>query len=93
MEQLLGGGFKKIESWGKPLRVHLQCSLHQCISHRRGEGLEVFVRFLAAVHASGPVAQGALWNAVFMAQVLERCLELSSLLQSLAGFLLVLLAL
>ena len=52
----------------------------------------VFVHFLAALH-SGPVPQGALWNTVFMVQILKRCVELGPLLQSLVDFLLALLVL
>ena len=93
LKEFLGGGLKQIESWGKPLRVHLQCPLLQYIFHRRGEGLAIFVRFLAALRASGPVAQGALQNTIFMVQILESCVKLGSLLQNLADFRLVILVL
>ena len=63
---LLNYGLENIESWGKPLRVYLQCPLPQRIFYRRAEGLVDFVCFLAALPAFGSVAQGALRNAVFM---------------------------
>ena len=45
LKELLGCGLEKIESWGKPLRVHLQRPLLQRTFYRRVEGLVDFVSF------------------------------------------------